>query len=311
MQRFNGLNDIPADGAIRVLTVGSFDGLHLGHRSLIGQVIAKAKEFGVRSAVLSFDPHPAAVLRPDKPLARLFGIGDLVEQLSAMGVDDLILEPFTLELAKLSAKEFVQKILQRTKIKMLIVGYDFAFGHNREGGFDEILAFGREFGFDVFRLSPHELGGEVVSSSRIRKLIEQGDVLEAQKLLGRPYYLEGQVESGDGRGRSLGFATANLKCQTMLKPQPGVYVTKFRDSGEPSGSGRISVTNVGYKPTFHTHHELTIETHVLDADVNFVGKNVRVDFYQRLREELKFNSPRELIEQIEKDVQRTRNFFGE
>ncbi len=317
MQIVKGLNAIPAGRQPRVLTIGSFDGVHLGHRSLIGQVVAAAQKVGARSAVLSFDPHPAEVLRPEIKLARLFSVEDMAAQLGAIGVDDLILEPFTLALAQLSAREFVQKILASIDLKVLFVGYDFAFGKDRQGGYAELKKMGVEFGFDVQQVEPAKFDGQVISSSRIRKLIEVGDVTSAQKLLGRAYYLEGQVVSGDGRGRALGFATANLKCQTVLKPLPGVYITKFQLMGgrvENANLGldspmQVSVTNIGFKPTFYENHELTIETHVLDAEQNFVGKKVRVELLQRLRDELKFESAHELIKQIESDVRQTRKFF--
>ncbi len=307
MKIIKGLTALERIETPAVLTIGSFDGVHLGHRALLGQIVARAEASKARSVALSFDPHPMQILRPNQPFARLFSVQDMADEFAKMNIDMLVLEPFTLGLSKLTPKDFISKILAKLNLKALCVGYDFAFGKDRAGHFEELVKIGEDFKFEVVRVEPLSLKNKIVSSSRIRQLIHDGRIDEVHELLTRNYYVEGDVVSGDGRGKILGFATANLKCETELKPAAGVYVTQFVCQNEKMNA----VTNIGYKPTFYEKHDLSIESHVLDTNRNFVGQRVKVELLHRLRDELKFSSSHELIKQIELDVSKARQYFNE
>lgn len=306
MRTFLGLQNIGSDQQGGVMTLGSFDGLHLGHRQLVGEVIDKSQEFHVPSIVMTFDPHPSQVLRPENPSPRLFPVEDLESELSTMGVSALVIEPFTQALAQTSAGDFMDHIVGRIRPRVLVVGYDFAFGRSREGDWPMLQNYAKGHGFQVIRKDPLMVNGRVVSSTSIRQFLQAGEVEAAAEYLGRPYYLSGTVVHGEGRGEHLGFPTLNLSTSTEIRLAAGVYVTKVRCGGVEWPS----ITNVGHKPTFHTNSPLTVETHLLDAGQNLYHQAIQVDFLKRLRSELKFPNAHALIEQIREDVSVAKKYFG-
>jgi riboflavin kinase/FMN adenylyltransferase len=306
MRTFHGLQNVGSDQQGSVMTLGSFDGLHLGHRQLVREVIDKSREFHSPSVVMTFDPHPSHVLRPENPSPRLFPVGDLEAELSTMGVSILVVEPFTQALAQTSAVDFMDHIVGRIRPRCLIVGYDFAFGRSREGNWSMLQDYAKGHGFQVMRQDPLMVNGRVVSSTSIRQFLQAGEVESAAQYLGRPYYLGGAVVHGEGRGEHLGFPTLNLSTSTEIRLAAGVYVTKVRCGGVEWPS----ITNVGHKPTFHANSPLTVETHLLDARQNLYHQDIQVDFLKRLRSELKFPNAHALIEQIREDVSLAKKYFG-
>ena len=310
MQTFNGTQSIKTPIPGSVVTLGNFDGVHLGHRELISKAVASARSLGVPAVVFTFDPHPIQVLAPDRPFRRLFAIDDLKNVLPELGVDVLVVEPFTHEFARQAAGRFFEESLwAKLQPKQIVVGPDFAFGRDRSGDVGALTKFGTPLGVDVRVVPSVTLDGEAVSSSRIRQALVRGEVAEASRLLGRPFYVVGDVTSGAQRGRSLGFPTANIvPSNHTLSPRSGVYATKlcFGDQCYPS------VTNIGINPTFQTSENLqplSIETHILDKDMNLYGKTVKIMFYSFLREEKKFSSVEALMQQIEGDIEVARELL--
>jgi riboflavin kinase/FMN adenylyltransferase len=295
------LKDVPAGPS--VVTVGNFDGVHLGHRAIIRTLVQEARSKNLRSAVLTFDPHPIQVLFPNRKFQRIFSREDQVSEMEKLGVDLLTVEPFTRELSRLTAEEFLKNCLFKIfNPKLVIVGYDFAFGAGRSGSIPELLEFAKRWNFELMIIPPQKLQGAVISSSAIRKLVAEGDVETASQFLGRPYYLEGVVEQGAQRGKGLGLPTANLQTKADLLPAPGVYATRTRVDGD----SHLSVTNVGRNPTFVENGDLKIETHVLDFEGGLYGRPIRIEFRRRLRDERKFNSVEELKAQIKQDILKAR-----
>jgi riboflavin kinase / FMN adenylyltransferase len=306
MSVISGFDSVPKALKSVVLTLGNFDGVHLGHRHLFERVRLQASKEHRPTLAVTFDPHPSRVLRPEQPVLRLFPVAETYRQILAAGIDHVLVVPFTLERSHQSAAEFLAELQKHLAPSGVVVGHDFAFGHEREGSFAMLQAYGAKQGWHVEKIGPVLREGEVVSSSLLRKLLAQGEIEKLNGFLGRTYALSGVVTPGEGRGEGLGFATANVAVENEILPAAGVYVTEFLldDRRLPS------VTNVGYKPTFHAHHALTIETHVLGIKERFYDRQVHVGFHKRLRAELKFSNAHELIKQIERDVAETKEFFG-
>lgn len=307
MQTIKGLSELEFSLSKCVLTIGNFDGLHIGHRALISQLIETAKNLKIPSVVLTFEPHPSRILRPQEPVPLLFSPADLQEQLKKMGVDILISEPFTRDFSLMSAEQFLgERIVPKLHPQKLVVGYDFALGRERSGSFETLERLSKKMNFHAAKMSAVVSGGEIVSSSLIRKIISSGGLARAQELLSRPYYLEGLVVQGDGRGEKLGFPTANLDLKSEVLPPTGVYITNTvcEDGVYPS------VTNFGYRPTFYDNKRLLAETHVLNIRPNLYGQNIRLELLTCLRPELKFKSAHELILQIKQDVIDAKKYFG-
>ncbi len=290
----------PLPGA--VMTIGNFDGIHLGHREIFRRVVASARRIGGTSVVFTFVPHPLKVLAPEKA-PRLINTTEEKERLiEASCIDVLVAAPFTREFAALPAGSFVKEILvDRIGLRRLVVGYDYAFGRGREGNVDFLRARGRELGFEVEVLGPIRQGGEVYSSTGIRQQVEAGEVREVVRSLGRHYSLEGVVVHGAKRGKGLGFPTANLAPDKDLLPRAGVYAVKVR-RGETLLDG---VANIGSNPTFDGR-ETGVEVHLLDFAGDLYGERLRVYFLERLRDELRFAGPGELKAAIAADVERAR-----
>lgn len=285
-----------------VITIGNFDGVHIGHQALFHEVIEKADEISGTSIVMTFEPHPIRLLMQNgqPPMITLYE--QKVELIESSGIDVLICVPFTREFAAISAKEFVEDILlRRIGMKAIVVGKDYTFGKNREGNLDLLQTYAGNLGFAVIVADWIQTSNgqpNRISSTRARKLVMEGNVAEAQKLLGRYYQIRGEVTTGHNRGgRLLGFPTANITLYDELCPKTGVYAvtTEFGDKH------RKGVANIGYSPTFGDQ-AFTVEVHILDFNENIYGKQIRVNFVQRIRDEIKFPNISELSDQIKKDI---------
>ena len=281
-----------------LLTIGVFDGVHLGHRHLISKLKELAREQGILSGVITFSRHPQEVLSPDTKLPFLISLEQRIALLEAEGVDIVIPLPFTPQLAGLSPKQFLTLLKEYLNMKGLVVGPDFALGKDRRGDSDTLRRLGREMGFSLAVVPPLTIDGQAVSSTAIRKALANGDMKKAQKLLGRPFRIQGRVVGGDKRGATLGFPTANLETVPgQALPAGGVYACRayLDDKAYPA------MTNNGHRPTFGGGPRL-IEVYLVDYDGDLYGKELAVDIIERLRDEKKFDSPEQLKEQIAEDV---------
>lgn len=286
--------------------MGSFDGLHLGHRQLIHRVL-EAKGRGFLAAVLTFDPHPRRVLDPEKSLKRLFSLDDQVQVLTDLGVDEFIVEPFTHDLAKMTAEDFFLHHLHRyLHPAEITVGYDFRFGAGRSGDFETLKTLCETKKIKLEQVPVFLVNGEPVSSGRIRKHLENGNVKTASELLARPFYLTGTVVRGEGRGRQIGIPTLNLNLTSETFPKEGVYATWVRIGSRLKKFS--SVTSIGRNPTFvdESKAPLKIETHVLDFSEQVYGENVVLYFVDKIRDQKKFSGREELIRQIHLDIEATK-----
>ena len=291
-----------------VVAIGNFDGIHLGHQQVLRFAIARAKESGAVSTAVTFEPPPLKVLKPEIAPLRISTNQQRMDWFGAVGMESAVVLPFTPELAALSPQEFVDQILVRQlRVGAVVVGDNFRFGHGKAGDVKFLRESGMRDGFEVIVHTPVVYGGQVVSSTLVRKRVADGDVRRAAKLLGRPFALTGEVIRGTGIGKKFTFPTLNLKPDQELLPGRGVYITRTVLDGE-SGSHR-SVTNVGTRPTFNGTG-LTVETHLLDYSGNFEPKRIEVRFWKRLREEKKFANTEELKHQINKDIATANRFFA-
>jgi riboflavin kinase / FMN adenylyltransferase len=290
-----------------VLTLGVFDGLHLGHQLIIERVVGRARAAGAVPTVITFDPHPRAVLHPESAPPLLQTFDQKVEAFGVLGVEQTIVIRFTREFASRSAEEFLRDVVyERLQAEEAYLGRGFAFGRGREGDINLLRRVSRELGFFADEVPEVRLRGQRISSSRIRELLAEGRANLARRMLGRPYGVEGRVVRGHERGRTLGFPTANLRPVNRVIPRGGVYVTATLIEG----AWRRSVTNVGVRPTFESEGEPSVETYVMDWAGDLYGDVVRVRFLHRLRGERRFNSVEELKRQIDADVERARKFFA-
>jgi riboflavin kinase/FMN adenylyltransferase len=293
-----------------VLTVGNFDGLHVGHQRIMSTVTSRARAFSGEAAVYTFEPHPRKVLQPERAPRLLTTLEQKLELLEAAGVDVTIVEPFDLEFARLPAERFVREILfERIAPLEVYVGYDFRYGRDREGSMRTLTELGPHLGFAVTIVPEVKLGSRDVNSTRIRELLEQGHVEEAALLLGRRYTIRGRVVAGERRGRTLGFPTLNLAAENEVLPQSGVYActVRFLDAGTPpAGSVHHAVTNVGRRPTFGDLAQPITEAHLLDFSADVYGRRVEVVFVAQLRAEQRFPSVDALRAQIARDAEAAR-----
>ena len=286
-----------------VVTIGNFDGIHLGHQTLLNQALTVR---GPR-LVITFDPHPMQVLRPERELKLLFPREDLIEQLPLYGVDLLLILPFNREFAALPARTFLNTyIAEAFYPENIVAGYDFTFGSGREGTLDMLRDWTKHAGIKLETMPPLRMSGEVVSSRRIRDLILKGDVHSASLLLGRPFYLRGEVIAGAGRGVSIGYPTLNQRVVNETVPPSGVYVSRTMAAGVIYPS----LTNIGTNPTFETGTVVKVETHILDQTVELRGKSIDVQLLERLREEKKFSGIEDLKKQILSDILKAKAILG-
>lgn len=285
-----------------VLTVGTFDGVHKGHRTLMDTVVDKARARDARSVIVTFDPHPREIINPgSKGIRLLTTLQERCEILEDLGIDLMVVIPFDRDFSLLSSEEFVKDIIyEKIGVSEFVIGYDHHFGKDREGSIDTIRRLGEQLGFDSYVVSRQEVGDHTVSSTAIRKALQEaGDVELATELLGRHYMLNGTVVHGDKRGKLLGFPTANLRPQHPNKviPLDGVYAVKVRINGD----FYAGMMNIGTRPTFDDDEERTLEVNIFDFDRDIYGKNLQVRFLKRIRDEMKFSGKEELIAQLEKD----------
>ncbi|OGO06590.1 MAG: riboflavin biosynthesis protein RibF [Chloroflexi bacterium RBG_13_56_8] len=281
-----------------ILAIGSFDGVHLGHQRLLGELVDCAQRTGRLSAVLTFSPHPREVLQPELEPAYLSSPEERLKILESLGLDFLVLLPFTRELADTSAEDFVRQLHDKIRMCELWVGPGFVMGRGQEGDIARLQELAAQVGY-VLRVFPPVLaGGQVISSTRIRSLLKEGRVREVQELLGRPYALSAQVSRGAQRGRHLGFRTANMMVDpTRAMPAYGVYAVWFWVDGQRFAG----VANIGVRPSFG-EEERVLEVHLLDYDGDLYGKDARVEFVQRLRPEMRFERIPSLVEQVQRDI---------
>jgi riboflavin kinase/FMN adenylyltransferase len=289
-----------------VLSLGVFDGLHLGHQLILRTVVQRATEVGAVPTVITFDPHPRAVLHPESSPPLLQTLDQKVEAFGVLGIEQTIVIRFTPEFSLMPARDFLKDTVKdRLHAKEVYLGRGFAFGHNREGNIELLRQVSRELGFLADEVPEVRLRGQRVSSSKIRQLLADGKVNLARRMLGRPYGVEGLVQRGSERGHQLGFPTANLQPENRVIPRRGVYVTGTL----VDGFWRRSVTNIGVRPTFGADQEPSLETFVLNWSGDLYGDVVRIRFLYRLRDEKRFASIEELKAQIRYDVKRAENYF--
>ena len=291
-----------------VATIGFFDGVHLGHRFLIQQVKVAATQTGWQSSIITFPVHPRQVIQSEFQPQLLSSPEEKIELLASTGVDNCILLPFTRELSKLTAYEFMQLLYDKYKVRMLVIGYDHRFGHNRAETFEDYCRYGRELGIHIMQASAYTQEQDKVSSSAIRRALQNGDIRTATKFLGYHYYLEGTVVDGYKVGRKIGFPTANLRVDfpNKLIPSIGVYAVYVYVNGEK----HKGMLNIGYRPTINNGTDLSIEVHILDFQGDIYHQKMRIEFIEFLRPEEKFNSVDELVLQMQKDKEATFSAFS-
>jgi riboflavin kinase/FMN adenylyltransferase len=297
--------DLPRGG---VGTIGNFDGVHLGHRKILETAVARARETGRESFAITFEPHPMAVLRPDRAPRRIQTLRQKEEAIEAIGVDALLVIPFTRDFSLTEPEDFVRALLRdRLGAAELFLGAHFAFGRGKRGDLALLRRLGAECAFAVESVAEVLYEGEPISSTRIRRALERGAVAEARAMLGREYELDGLVARGDRVGHRIGVPTINLEPENELPPADGVYVTEIeiRSFGRRFGS----VTNIGRRPTVYEATATTIETHVLDFSADVYGERVRLFFVDRLRDERKFPSIDDLKAQIQRDIEDARRYL--
>ena len=299
------LDEVPR--APSVVTIGNFDGVHRGHRVLLDRTTSIAREGGIRSAAVTFDPHPAAVLRPGSQPPSLQTVEQRVVALAEVGLDLVLVLPFTRDLAALSPAEFVQRVLvDRLRADRVVVGSNFRFGHRAAGDVTTLREEGRRHGFGTETVEILELDGAPIASTQLRERVAAGEMSWVTRALGRPYSVVGEVVRGEGRGRTIGVPTANVAVPAgILLPSDGVYAGHVATSGGSSPA----VTNIGTRPTFRGVGR-TVEAHLLDGERDLYGARVEVSFEHRLRGEQRFEGPDELVAQIHRDIDAARRALG-
>lgn len=310
MELIRGLHNILPRHRHCVLTIGNFDGVHLGHQSVLQRVKARAQEAGLPAAVMIFEPQPLELFRPDLAPARLTRWREKFEAIRELGLDRMICTRFDQQFADMSASHFIEEMLvNRLGVDHLIVGDDFHFGHNREGDYNTLKQAGETFGFSVsdsasYRQDTYGTGSIRVSSTLIREALSQGDFAHAGQMLGRPYTISGRVIHGAKTGRQLGFATANIPLRRIKSPLKGVFAVTTQIQGRLYHG----MANIGRKPTVGSTEEL-LEMHIFDFQGDLYGKHLQVRPHKHLRDEKKFSSLDELKAQIQRDANAARNFF--
>ncbi len=311
MKVIHRLEDIKIPMTKAVVTIGNFDGVHIGHQALLHTVVEKAAAIGGTSVALTFDPHPMRVLKDNDHPPLITLSEQKTELIARAGIDVLIMIPFTMAFAAITARSFVEELLVgQIGMKALVVGNDYTFGRNREGTIDKLHQWAPELGYEVLLvdwIQPANGSAQRISSTRVRQLVMDGRMGEAKKLLGRYYQIRGVVATGRNRGgRLLGFPTANINLQDELCPKMGIYAVTV-EYEEKTHNG---VANIGYSPTFDDHI-FTVEVHILDFDQNIYEKPIRVNFIARLRDEIKFDGIDALADQIRQDIVQARQLLDQ
>lgn len=306
MQHYWSLDSVQLQDAW--ITIGSFDGVHLGHQEIIQKLVTGAHAQGAPAVVLTFDPSPAVVLGKRPEPFYLTTPEERAELLGSLGVDIVITHHFTRQVAAITASDFISHLKSQLGLQHLCVGHDFALGRDRVGDVKFLTNLGKELNYQVQVVPPLEISGEVVSSSRIRACLVNGDVEQANKLLGRPYRVKGEVVSGDGRGKTIGIPTANLSVWSKRAlPVAGVYVCY----ANINGISWKAVTNIGVRPTFENRSvSQHVETHILDFNEEIYGQVILLDFHSYIRSEKRFKDINGLVEQIRRDITQTRKILN-
>jgi riboflavin kinase/FMN adenylyltransferase len=285
------------------LTIGNFDGVHIGHQHLFRRVVQAAGELHVKPTVLTFDPHPARVVAPDRTPRLLTTPEQRIVLMGSYGIEQVLLLPFTAAIARLTPEEFVEQIVANVlRARAVLIGDNFRFGHKQAGDARALAEFGQRYGYETRIVGAVKCRGRIVSSSAVRALIEAGNVSLACRFLNRPYALSGDVVHGHGIGSKVTVPTLNLRTSAEVLPARGVYITR-------TSSTWNSITNIGFRPTFGNHETLSIETYLLDPLIEETPGQIRVEFLRRVRDERKFDSPELLKAQILSDVRRAEAYF--
>jgi len=305
VQHFSSLDDVNLENTW--LTIGSFDGVHKGHQQLIRELNDQAHHVGAKSVVLTFHPHPAVVLRGRTGAFYLTTVSEKVKYLDELGTDIVISHPFTYDVSQSNARDFIAYLMMHLGFQQLWVGNDFALGKGREGDINFLEHLGKEFFYTLHVFKPISIDGQKVSSSLIRTLLSEGNIVGVNRYLGRPYCLAGDVVHGDGRGKSIGIPTANLKTGSeKLIPATGVYACKTQIDGHVWPAA----VNIGVRPTFQSTDQAShVEAHILDYSRNIYNEKLSLEFLSRLRGEHRFLSVDELINQVHNDINSTREIF--
>lgn len=307
MEIFRHIEDPRLSVSGSVVTLGNFDGIHLGHQALIRSIVEAGKRLASLSVVLTFEPHPLKVLAPDRAPKLILTHKDKMRLFQSLGVDIVVIQTFDAAFANVEAEDFVRTfVVERLKTKEIWVGRDLRFGKGRKGSVNDLIRWGNAFGFTVGTIEPIVVEGIRVSSSRIRELVEQGRVDEAMPLLGRYHFISGKVAGGRRRGRDLGFPTANIASRNEVLPLDGIYATllQIRDKQ------LLSVSSIGMNPTFGEGPR-TIESFILDFDHDIYSESVKLSFVKRIREEKKFDSVDQLVAQMDRDVSAAKAVFNQ
>jgi len=309
MEIFRNIDDIQHNDST-IISVGTFDGVHRAHRAVINKILSLASKNKSRSFIVTFDPHPQEILKNRTPDIKLLSsTAEKLRLFEELGIENVLVLNFTLEFSKTTAREFYEKlIVAKIGIHDLVVGYDHGFGRNREGDFQMLLEMGNEFNFSVHRVDEIDIDNIKVSSTNIRHLLNEGNIHEANSLLGYLYGFEANVIGGDKIGRELGFPTANLKpiVDNKVIPGNGVYAVKV----ELDGNDYNGMMNIGFRPTVTEDSDRVIEVNILDFEGDIYNRNISVYFVTRLRDEIKFNSKNDLIKQIKIDREQTKKILN-
>ena len=293
-----------------IITIGTFDGVHVGHQKILDAIVKKAQLLGGESVLLTFSPHPRLVLFPDSHQLKLIQTeAEKIDKLSKTGLENLIIFPFTFEFSRLTAMEFVRDILvNKLSIHTIVIGYDHQFGRNREGNIQYLKDVSTVYDFEAVEIPAKEIDEVNISSTKIRKAIEIGDIERANLFLGAPFELTGMVVTGSQIGRTIGFPTANLVIQdtTKILPSNGVYVVHVYIDG----NSFHGIMNIGFRPTVHAESKKQIEIHIFDFERDIYGMELKVEIVTRLRDEIKFDSKEALVEQIQHDISLAHRYFS-
>jgi riboflavin kinase/FMN adenylyltransferase len=301
MDVIQGYDNIPAELQHSIVTIGNFDGVHLGHQFIFRKMIDDARDSGHRAIVITFEPHPKMILHPDiHPFHLITTLSEKITLLEQAGLDAVLIITFTLDFATTTAEDFVHRILyEKLQIRKIFIGHDYTFGRGKEGNEAFLINKGRRLGFAVEVIPPFQLGNYLISSTKIRHAILDGNVKLAKVFLGRPYNIKGKVVKGYRRGTNLGFPTANVEPEKSLLPSRGIYAARI----SLNGTLHRGVLNIGTNPTFG-NNRLTIEVYIIGFQGDIYGYPIGILFEDKIRDEKKFNSPDELVAQIRDDVAR-------
>lgn len=308
MKIFNSTKEFNAVEKTSVVTIGTFDGVHIGHQEIIKSLVKNAHSNEDKSVILTFYPHPRLILQKGVDLKLITTLQEKISLLEKTGLDNLIIEPFTKEFSRLTALDFVRNILvKKLKIKKLVIGYDHHFGRNREGNFEQLQEYGKVYGFEVEEIPAQDIQNISVSSTKIRKALEEGNIEKANTYLGYEFMITGKVIHGRGLGTKWNYPTINIQLEDNYKlvPKPGVYIVKTI----LNNMNVFGIMNIGFRPTVGGKHQ-TIEVHLLDYNADLYGANIQVQLSYRLRDEQKFSSVDKLIAQIKEDEKKTRELIA-